>query len=194
MIKEGINLNKLSHLKGKDAPPPIIVEGTAGNTGIGLVHICNALGFQCHIFMPNNQSKEKVEYLSALGARIKQFPVVAFTDPNNYNHKAREFAAQTPNAYWTNQFDNTQNRQAHIETTGPEIWRQTNGRVDAVVFGTGTGGTLSGTTFYLKSKNKDIKSFCADPQGSVLFNYFKTGKLERTDGSSITEGIGQGLF
>ena len=144
--------------------------------------------------MPNNQSKEKVEYLSALGARIKQFPVVAFTDPNNYNHKAREFAAQTPNAYWTNQFDNTQNRQAHIETTGPEIWRQTNGRVDAVVFGTGTGGTLSGTTFYLKSKNKDIKSFCADPPGSVLFNYFKTGKLERTDGSSITEGIGQGNF
>lgn len=192
LIKEAISLKKIAHLPQKDAPVPTIIEGTAGNTGIGLVHICNSLGFKCHIFMPNNQSKEKVEYLSALGAEISQFPPVAFTDPNNYNHKAREFAERTPNSVWTNQFDNTQNRQAHIETTGPEIWNQTSGKVDAIVFGAGTGGTLAGCSIYLKEKNKDIQVFSADPQGSVLYHYFKHGKLERTEGSSITEGIGQG--
>ena len=118
LINEGIRLKKIAHLPQKDAPPPIIVEGTAGNTGIGLAHLCNSLGFQCHLFMPNNQSQEKIEYLSTLGAVIKQFPVAPFHDPNNYNMRAKEFASQTPNAYWTNQFDNTQNRQAHIETTG----------------------------------------------------------------------------
>ena len=142
--------------------------------------------------MPNNQSREKVEFLKILGAEIHEFPVVPFNDPNNYNHKAREYAEKTPNAFWTNQFDNTANRQAHIETTGPEIWNQTNGKVDAVVFGVGTGGTLGGVSMYLKSKNPSIKTFLADPQGSVLYNYYKNGKLERTDGSSITEGIGQG--
>ncbi len=118
-------MNKVAHLKQKDAPPPTIVEGTAGNTGIGLVHICNSLGFQCHLFMPNNQSKEKIDYLQSLGARINQFPVAPFNDPNNYNNKAKEYAANTPNAYWTNQFDNIQNRQAHIETTGQtiNIWK-----------------------------------------------------------------------
>ena len=142
--------------------------------------------------MPNNQSKEKIEYLHLLGAKIRQFPVVPFSDPNNYNQKAREFAESTENAYWTNQFDNTQNRQAHIETTGPEIWRQTHGKVDAVVFGVGTGGTLSGCSLFLKSKKSDLKVFLADPQGSVLYNYYKNGVLQRTDGASITEGIGQG--
>lgn len=183
LIRDAIRKKKVQHLSQKDAPPPTIVEGTAGNTGIGLAHICNALGFKCFIFMPNNQSKEKVDYLKILGAEIFQFPVVAFTDPNNYNHKAREFAEKTPNSYWTNQFDNTQNRQAHIETTGPEIWRQTNGKVDAIVFGTGTGGTLAGCSVYLKEKNKHVKTFIADPQGSVLYKYFKYGKLERTDGT-----------
>lgn len=192
LINEGIRLKKIAHLEAKDAPPPMIVEGTAGNTGIGLIHLCNALGFQCHIYMPNNQSQEKIDYLTTLGAHIKQFPVCPFNDPNNYNQKAKEFASQTENAHWTNQFDNTQNRQAHIETTGPEIWEQTGKKVDAIVFGTGTGGTLGGTSMYLKSKNKDIKVFCADPEGSVLYNWFKHGKLERTDGASITEGIGQG--
>lgn len=192
MIKEAIQSKKIAHLPQKDAPPPTIVEGTAGNTGIGLLHICNSLGFKCQIFMPNNQSKEKIEYLQTLGAHISQFPVVAFTDPNNYNHKAREFAEKTPNSVWTNQFDNTQNRQAHIETTGPEIWQQTRGKVDAIVFGAGTGGTLGGCSIFLKEKNKNIQVFSADPQGSVLYNYYKHGKLERTEGSSITEGIGQG--
>jgi cysteine synthase A len=142
--------------------------------------------------MPKNQSKEKVEYLQLLGAKVTQYPVVPFTDPNNYNHKAREFAEKTENAYWTNQFDNTQNRQAHIETTGPEIWHQTNGKVDAVVFGVGTGGTLAGVSIALKERNKNVKAFLADPQGSVLYNFFNNGELKRTDGSSITEGIGQG--
>lgn len=182
LIREAIRLKKVQHFKQKDAPAPTIVEGTAGNTGIGLVHICNALGFKCQIFMPNNQSSEKIEYLRMLGAEISQFPVVPFTDPNNYNHKAREYAEKTPNSCWTNQFDNTQNRQAHIETTGPEIWRQTQKKVDAIVFGTGTGGTLAGTSVYLKEKNKHIKTFIADPQGSCLYHYFKNGKLERTEG------------
>lgn len=142
--------------------------------------------------MPNNQSREKIEYLKILGAEIYEFPVVPFNDPNNYNHKAREFSERIPNSFWTNQFDNVANRQAHIETTGPEIWQQTNGQVDAVVFGVGTGGTLAGVSRYLKSKNPKIRTFLADPQGSVLYNYYKNGKLERTDGSSITEGIGQG--
>ena len=123
LIQDAVSRGKIGHLAAKDAPPPTIVEGTAGNTGIGLVHLANSLGFRCEIFMPDNQSKEKVEYLQLLGAHVRQFPVVAFTDPNNYNHKAREFAESTPNAYWTNQFDNRMNRQAHIETTGPEIWR-----------------------------------------------------------------------
>jgi cysteine synthase len=171
---------------------PIIVEGTAGNTGIGLAHICNALNLDCYIFMPNNQSREKVDYLKILGAKVFEFPVVPFTDPNNYNHKAREFAERTKNSYWTNQFDNLANTQAHYETTGPEIYKQTNGKLDAIVFSTGTGGTLSGVTQYLKSKNPKIKSYLADPCGSVLYNWFTNGKLERTEGNSITEGIGQG--
>jgi cysteine synthase A len=183
LIKDAVRRKKVQHFDKKDAPVPTIVEGTAGNTGIGLAHICNALGFKCHIFMPNNQSAEKIEYLRILGAEISQFPVVPFTDPNNYNHKAKEFAERTPNAFWTNQFDNTVNRQAHIETTGPEIWRQTNGKVDAIVFGTGTGGTLAGCSMYLKEKNKNIKVFLADPVGAVLYNYYKHGKLERTEGN-----------
>lgn len=130
--------------------------------------------------------------MTALGAIVKQFPVAPFNDPNNYNQQAKTFAESIENAHWTNQFDNTQNRQAHIETTGPEIWRQTNGKVDAVVFGTGTGGTLAGTSTYLKGKNKDVKAFCADPPGAVLYNFYKHGKLERKGDGSITEGIGQG--
>lgn len=192
LIRDAIRRKKIAHIDKKGAPLPTIVEGTAGNTGIGLAHICNSIGFKCQIMMPNNQSKEKVEYLQLLGAQINQYPVVPFHDPNNYNHKAREFAEKTENAYWTNQFDNTQNRQAHIETTGPEIWSQTNGKVDAIVFGVGTGGTLAGCSIYLKEKNKNVKVFLADPQGSVLYNYYKHGELKRTDGSSITEGIGQG--
>ncbi|PIK46794.1 putative cysteine synthase 1-like, partial [Apostichopus japonicus] len=169
-----------------------VVEGTAGNTGIGISHICNAMGFKCVIFMPDNQSQEKVNALTTLGATVYQVPVVPFDNPDNYNHQARRYADERENTVWTNQFDNTANRQAHIEMTGPEIWRETDGKIDAVVFGTGTGGTLAGVGMYLKEKNPNVQVFLADPQGSVLYNYFKHGKFERTEGSSVTEGIGQG--
>ncbi|XP_076817307.1 uncharacterized protein LOC143462888 [Clavelina lepadiformis] len=178
--------------KGLISPGGTVVEGTAGNTGIGLAHICNAMGFKCVIYMPNTQSNEKIELLSVLGADVRPVPAVPFDNPDNYNHQACRFAEATPNSVWTNQFDNTANRQAHIETTGPEIWRQTDGKVDAVTFGTGTGGTMAGVSAFLKSKNENINTVLADPQGSVLFNWFTKGKLERTEGSSITEGIGQG--
>ncbi|CAM4796225.1 unnamed protein product [Rotaria magnacalcarata] len=169
-----------------------IVEGTAGNTGIGLAHLCNALGFKCVIFMPDNQSKEKIDILRVLGAQVTTVPVVPFNDPNNYNHHARRYAEKHENALWTNQFDNQANRNGHYLMTGPEIWTQTNGKVNAVVMSTGTGGTLAGISMYLKEKNNKIRTVLADPPGSVLYNYIKSGKLERTDGSSITEGIGQG--
>ncbi|XP_002731578.1 uncharacterized protein LOC100377160 [Saccoglossus kowalevskii] len=178
--------------KGQLKPGGTVVEGTAGNTGIGLAHICNAMGFKCVIYMPDTQSKEKIDLLRSLGADVRPVPAVAFTDPNNYNHQAMRFADSIDNAVWTNQFDNTANKRAHIETTGPEIWQQTDGKVDAVVFGTGTGGTLAGVATYLKEKNNKIQAYLADPQGSVLYNYIKHGKLERSEGSSITEGIGQG--
>ncbi|KAK3740152.1 hypothetical protein QZH41_003818 [Actinostola sp. cb2023] len=178
----------LGHLK----PGGTIVEGTAGNTGIGLAHICLAKGYQCIIYMPDNQAKEKTDLLQALGADVRLVPVVPFDNPLNYNHQARRFAESLDTAVWTNQFDNTANRRAHFETTGPEIWQQTDGQVDAVVFSTGTGGTIAGVGSYLKSKNPNVKVFLADPQGSVLYNYFKIGNMVRTEGNSITEGIGQG--
>jgi len=169
-----------------------VVEGTAGNTGIGLAHICNSLGYKCVIYMPNNQSQEKMDVLKVLGADVRPVPAVPFDNPDNYNHQARRYAESLTNAVWTDQFDNVANRQAHIETTGPEIWKQTDGKVDAVTFGSGTGGTMAGVSMYLKSKNEKILTVLADPQGSVLYNWFTSGKLERSDGSSVTEGIGQG--
>ncbi|XP_064398039.1 uncharacterized protein LOC135344719 isoform X2 [Halichondria panicea] len=178
--------------KGALSPGGTVVEGTAGNTGIGLAHICNALGYKCVIFMPDTQSKEKIDALEVLGADVRPVPAVPFDNPKNYNHQAREYAESLDNAVWTNQFDNTANRRAHFETTGPEIWAQTDGKVDAVTFATGTGGTLAGVSMFLKSKNPKIKAILADPDGSVLYSYFTKGKLERTEGSSITEGIGQG--
>uniref|UniRef100_A0A0B7A352 Cysteine synthase 1 n=1 Tax=Arion vulgaris TaxID=1028688 RepID=A0A0B7A352_9EUPU len=178
--------------KGQLKPGGTIVEGTAGNTGIGLAHMCLAMGFKCVIFMPNNQSQEKIDLLKTLGAKVTSVPVCPWDDPNNYNHHAKRFADSLENSVWTNQFDNRANRQAHIETTGPEIWTETSGKVNAVVFGTGTGGTLSGVSTFLKEKNPKVHAVLADPQGSALYNYFKHGKLERSPGDSITEGIGQG--
>ncbi|XP_041469411.1 cysteine synthase 1-like [Lytechinus variegatus] len=185
LIQQGID-------EGRLKSGGTVVEGTAGNTGIGLAHICNAMGFKCVIYMPNNQSQEKIDMLRLLGAEVFPVPVVPFDDPDNYNHQARRHAESLDNAIWTNQFDNTANRQAHVETTGPEIWEQTNGKVNAITFGTGTGGTLAGVGMYMKEKSKDVKVVLADPQGSVLYNYFTHGKIERSPGSSITEGIGQG--
>ncbi|XP_065187425.1 uncharacterized protein LOC135818027 [Sycon ciliatum] len=173
-------------------PGGTVVEGTAGNTGIGLAHLCNAMGYKCVIYMPNTQSYEKVETLKTLGADVRPVPAVPYDNPDNYNHQAKRFAESLDNAVWTGQFDNTANRQAHFETTGPEIWEQTEGKVDAVVFATGTGGTLAGVGRFLKTKNEKIQVILADPQGSVLYNWFNHGKLERSEGSSYTEGIGQG--
>jgi cysteine synthase len=170
----------------------VVVEGTAGNTGIGLAHICNALGYKLIIYMPDTQSVEKMDLLRMLGADVRAVPAVPITDPKHYTFLARDAAAAMSNAVWTNQFDNTDNRLAHFETTGPEIWQQTGGRIDAFVCATGTGGTLAGTGAFLKSASQDrVKVFLADPPGSVLHSWVTTGRLERA-GSSITEGIGQG--
>ncbi|KAH0547792.1 Cysteine synthase 1 [Glutinoglossum americanum] len=171
-----------------------VVEGTAGNTGIGLAHVCRSKGYQLVIYMPNTQSQGKIDLLRLLGAEVHPVPAVAFENPENYNHQARRHAERLENAVWTNQFDNTANRRAHIETTGPEIWYQTEGKVDAFTCATGTAGTLAGVTRYLKTVSSGrVKTFLADPPGSVLHSYITSGgKLIERSGSSITEGIGQG--
>lgn len=170
-----------------------IVEGTAGNTGIGLAHICRAKGYKCVIYMPNTQSKAKMETLRLLGAEVNPVPVVPFADPMNFNKQAKRYAEQNQNTFWTDQFDNLNNRQAHIESTGPEIWKQLNGKVDAFTCSSGSGGTWSGITRYLKTVNPEIKSYISEPPGSCLYQYVKTnGKSLQSEGSSFTEGIGQG--
>ena len=166
-----------------------VVEGTAGNTGIGLAHICNASGYRCLIVIPETQSQEKMELLRALGAEVRPVPAVPYANDNNYVKLAGRIAAEMKNAIWANQFDNVVNRQAHYETTGPEIWRDTEGRIDAFVCATGTGGTLAGVARYLKEQKPAVKIVLADPMGSALYNYVKTGEL-KLEGSSITEGIG----
>jgi cysteine synthase A len=180
--------------KGLLKPGGTVVEGTAGNTGIGLAHVCRSKGYKLVIYMPNTQSQGKIDLLRLLGAEVYPVPAVAFDNPENYNHQAKRHADRLDNAAWTNQFDNIANRRAHIETTGPEIWAQTKGKVDAFTCATGTGGTLAGTTRYLKTvSDGKVKCFLADPPGSVLHSYIQSGgKLIDRTGSSITEGIGQG--
>ncbi|KAL2753805.1 hypothetical protein ACRALDRAFT_2029555 [Sodiomyces alcalophilus JCM 7366] len=180
--------------RGLLRPGGTVVEGTAGNTGIGLAHVCRSRGYKLVIYMPNTQSQGKIDLLRLLGAEVYPVPAVAFENPDNYNHQARRHAESLDNAVWTNQFDNVANRRAHIETTGPEIWHQTGGRVDAFTCATGTAGTLAGVTRYLKDVSGGrVKSFLADPPGSVLYSYLQSGgKLGERTGSSITEGIGQG--
>ncbi|KAI1917937.1 Cysteine synthase 1 [Ophidiomyces ophidiicola] len=180
--------------RGLLRPGGTVVEGTAGNTGIGLAHVCRSRGYKLVIYMPNTQSQGKIDLLKLLGAEVYPVPAVAFENPENYNHQAKRHADSIDNAVWTNQFDNTANRRAHIETTGPEIWAQTEGKVDAFTCATGTGGTLAGVTRYLKEASDGrVKCFLADPPGSVLFKYISSGgKLIERGGSSITEGIGQG--
>ena len=166
-----------------------MVEGTAGNTGIGLAHICAARGYRCIIVIPDNQSQEKMDLLRVLGADVRPVPPKPYKDADNYQKIAGRLAAATPNAIWANQFDNVVNRQAHYETTGPEIWRDTGGKIDAFVSAVGTGGTLAGTARFLKEKNARVAIVLADPHGSALYSWVKTGALE-SEGSSITEGIG----
>ena len=167
----------------------LIVEGTGGNTGIGLTVIGNALGYKTKIVMPDNQSIEKINLLKYLGAKVVLTKQLPFTEPNNYIQLARRIAEEE-NAIWTNQFDNLANREAHIKTTSQEIWSQTNGTIDAFICSVGTGGTLAGNFIGLKEKNKNIKVFCADPYGSGMYSWIRKGKSKATL-TSITEGIGQ---
>ncbi|MBW4680500.1 MAG: cysteine synthase A [Microcoleus vaginatus WJT46-NPBG5] len=175
--------------KGLLKPGGTVVEGTAGNTGIGLAHICNAKGYKCLIVIPDTQSQEKIDALRTLGAEVRTVPAVPYKDPNNYVRLSGRLASEMENAIWANQFDNLANRLAHYETTGPEIWEQTAGKIDAWVTATGTGGTFAGVAMFLKEKNPAIKNVLADPMGSGLYSYVKTGEIH-TEGSSITEGIG----
>lgn len=166
-----------------------VVEGTAGNTGIGLAHICNAKGYKCVIVIPETQSQEKMDMLRMLGAEVRPVPAVPYRDPNNYVKLSGRIAAEMDNAIWANQFDNLANRQAHYETTASEIWQQTDGKISAWVAATGTGGTFAGASLFFKEKNPDIKCILAEPFGSGLYSYVKTGEI-KIEGSSITEGIG----
>jgi cysteine synthase A len=181
--------------RGVLKPGGTIVEGTAGNTGIGLAVVANALGFKTVIVIPETQSEEKKDALRLLGAELIQVPAVPYRDPNNYvkisGRLAEQIAKENPNgAVWANQFDNVANRQAHIEGTGPEIWEQTNGKVDGFTCAVGTGGTLAGTAIALKERNPKIRTAAADPKGAAIYSWIKTGQLT-AEGSSITEGIGQ---
>ena len=171
-------------------PGGIVVEGTAGNTGIGIAHVCNARGYSCIIYMPDNQSPEKVDILRTLRAEVREVPTVPYKDPLNYQKQAGRFAESLPNAVWANQFDNLANRLAHYESTGPEIWAQTDGTVDAFVASVGTGGTLAGVSRYLKEKKESVQIVLADPLGSALYAWVKTGEAVMSKGPSITEGIG----
>ncbi|MDH3634799.1 MAG: cysteine synthase A [Gammaproteobacteria bacterium] len=171
-------------------PGGTIVEGTAGNTGIGLAHICNARGYSCVIFMPDNQSPEKVEILNTLGADVRVVPTVPYANEMNYQKQAGRFAESLKKAVWVNQFDNTANRLAHYESTGPEIWQQTGGRVDAFVCAVGTGGTIAGVSKYLKQQREDIQLVLLDCIGSALYSFITIGVATMSEGTSITEGIG----
>lgn len=166
-----------------------IVEGTAGNTGIGLTTLAAQRGYPCVIVMPNNQAPEKYEILKALGATLVTVDPCPFASQNHFYHTARRLAEETPSSFWANQFENTANLHAHYQTTGPEVWEQTNGQVSAFVSAVGTGGTIAGTSRYLKEKNPSIHVRLADPFGSGLYSYVTTGQLAST-GSSMTEGIG----
>ena len=185
-----------SEARGVLKPGGVVVEGTAGNTGIGLALVGNARGYRTVIVIPETQSREKMDMLRLCGAKLMPVPAKPYRDPDNYvrmsERVAADWAEKSPNgAIWANQWDNPANWRAHYETTGPEIWRQTGGRVDGFICAVGTGGTLAGTGKYLKEQNPDIAIGLADPDGAAMYDYFKNGEL-KSEGSSITEGIGQG--
>ncbi|WP_374032780.1 cysteine synthase A [Bdellovibrio bacteriovorus] len=180
-----LNVEKSGLLK----PGYTIVEGTAGNTGIGLATLAAQRGYHCVIVMPDNQAKEKYDALQALGVELVKVPPCPFANPNHFYHTARTLAEARPNSFWANQFENTANFEIHFQTTGPEIWTQMDRRVDAFVSSVGTGGTLAGVSSYLKEQDAKIFTLLADPMGSGLYSFVKTGKFE-SQGSSITEGIG----
>jgi cysteine synthase A len=177
--------------RGALLPGGTIVEGTAGNTGIGIALVANAKGYKTIIVMPDTQSREKMDTLRALGAELVLVPAAAFSNPGHFVHTSRRIAEETPGAVWANQFDNIANRKAHIHGTAEEIWAQTGGRVDGFTCAAGTGGTIAGVGLGLKAKNEDIIIALTDPHGAALYNYYAHGEL-KAEGTSVAEGIGQG--
>ncbi|MEP6784944.1 MAG: cysteine synthase A [Sphingomonadales bacterium] len=172
-------------------PGGTIVEGTAGNTGIGLALVANAKGYKTIIVMPETQSREKMDTLRALGAELVLVPAAPFSNPGHFVHTSRRIAEETPNAIWANQFDNIANRRAHICGTAEEIWEQTGGKVDGFTCSVGTGGTLAGVGLGLKAKNENVTIALSDPHGAALYSYYACGELH-AEGTSVAEGIGQG--
>lgn len=194
--RAALSIIRQAEREGSLRPGGVIVEGTAGNTGIGLAVVAQALGYRTVIVIPETQSQEKKDALKLLGAELVEVPAVPYRNPNNYvklsGRLAEQLARTEPNgAIWANQFDNTANRAAHVETTAPEIWRDTDGKVDGFICAVGSGGTLAGVAEGLRGFNPDVKIGLADPEGAALFSYYTQGEFA-SPGSSITEGIGQG--
>ena len=189
--RAALSIIRAAEEDGSLQPGGVVVEGTAGNTGIGLAMVCSALGYRCKIVMPRTQSQEKKDAVKLLGAELVEVDAVPYANPNNYVHFSERLAEETPNAIWANQFDNTANRDAHVQTTGPEIFEQTDGNVDGFICAVGSGGTLGGVSLALKARNPEIQIGVADPFGSKMYSYFNDGVLQ-AEGGSITEGIGQG--
>lgn len=177
--------------RGLLKPGGTIVEGTAGNTGIGIALVANALGYKSVIVMPETQSKEKMDTLRALGAELITVPAAPYANPGHFVHTSRRIAEETDNAIWANQFDNIANRKSHIESTAPEIWNQMQGRIDGFICAAGTGGTIAGVGMGLKARDENVQIGLADPHGAALYHYFAHGEL-KSEGSSVAEGIGQG--
>ena len=192
--RTALGLIRSAMASGALRPGGTIVEGTAGNTGIGLTILANSMGFSTRIVMPMNQSREKLEQLELLGAELELVQATSFDDPHHYVHQARAIAEKLNredpgSAFWAGQFDNTANRDIHYETTGQEIWQQTDGKIDGFICAVGTGGTIAGVARALREKSPEVKIGLADPMGSALYNYFASGEL-LFEGSSIAEGIG----
>ncbi|RUW18343.1 cysteine synthase A, partial [Mesorhizobium sp. M1A.F.Ca.IN.020.06.1.1] len=194
--RAGLFIIRDAEHRGLLRPGGVIVEGTAGNTGIGLTLVAKALGYRTVIVIPDTQSQEKKDTIKILGAELIEVPAVPYKNPNNYvklsGRLAEQMARSEPNgAIWANQFDNVANRDGHIRTTAEEIWTQTGGKVDGFVSAVGSGGTLAGVALGLKAKSRQVKIALADPLGAALYSFYTSGEL-KADGSSITEGIGQG--
>ncbi len=194
--RAALSIIRAAEKAGEIKPGGIIVEGTAGNTGIGLAMVGNALGYRSIIVIPDSQSQEKKDAIKAFGAELIEVPPKPYSNPNNFVRLSGRLAEQLSKSHpqgaiWANQFDNVANRQAHIDTTGPEIWEQTDGKVDAFICACGSGGTLAGTAIALRERNSKIKIGLADPGGAALYGYYANGEL-KAEGTSISEGIGQG--
>ncbi|MEC8178637.1 MAG: cysteine synthase A, partial [Pseudomonadota bacterium] len=177
--------------RGELKPGGTIVEGTAGNTGIGIALVANALGYKTIIVMPDNQAREKMDTLRALGAQLVLVPPTKFANPGHFVHTSRRLAEETEGAIWANQFDNIANRRAHIDSTAPELWDQLEGQIDGFTCAAGTGGTIAGVGLGLKEKDENVRIALTDPHGAALYNYYANGELS-SEGSSVAEGIGQG--